>query len=172
MAKPVTVHTIESLKAKTVEIGDCWIWQGYFANKTPQVYWDGKVMSVRRVIKELQTGKKAYKNIYISTKCGEEKCINPDHYRYSTMREHMILMAKNANPQGIKRRMKLREAAKKRGLIKLTDEQVSNILMSDESGPVLAARFNVTRGLINKIRNGSCRFINKQISNPFAGLMQ
>ena len=37
----IKTHTLESLRARCVEEGDCLIWQGYSANNTPQVYMAG-----------------------------------------------------------------------------------------------------------------------------------
>ena len=172
MAKPVTIHTLKSLRAKTIEIGKCWIWQGYVANKTPQIYYKGSVTSVRRVIVELRNRQPVPKDIYISTSCENCMCINPHHYIYRTHQEHMSYMAKNLDQGNIQRRIKLSEAARKRGLQKLSDEQIKDILVSDLSGAELGRQLNVSRGLVALIRRGKNRSLDHQLNNPFAGLMK
>lgn len=172
MSKPLTIHTIDSLKERTIEIGDCWIWQGYMANGSPQVYHYDRIRTVRRVMKELISGEAPPKHLYIAAKCGDPKCVNPDHFICRTRQQHMSYMAGNTDQKNINRRIKLREAAKKRGLQKLTDEQIKDILASDLSGAELGRRLNVSRGLIGLIRRGKSRTITVQTNNPFAGLMR
>ncbi len=172
MSKPLKIHTIDSLKERTIEVGDCWIWQGYMANGSPQVYYQGKVKTVRRVMRELISGVAPAKHLSIGTKCGDPKCINPDHFICRTRQQHMSHMACQLDQKDIGRRIKLREAAKKRGLQKLTDDQIKDILASDLSGAELGRRLNVSRGLIGLIRRGKSRTITAQTNNPFAGLMR
>ena len=47
-------------------------------------------------------------------------------------------------------------------------EQVREIRLSEDSGPVLAERYGVNRSLIGGIRRGTAW---RDYSNPFAGLM-
>ena len=145
MAKPVTIHTLDSLKENCIEIGECWIWQGYFHNGNPQVYYKDRVMSVRRVIHDILKGELPAKNISVSTKCGEPGCVNPDHYVYRLPTQHLKYMASRVDSNSVERRMKLRESARKRGLFKLTEEQVKEILVSPLSGAELARRMNVNK---------------------------
>ena len=51
--KKHAIHTAESLLARTIEVGDCLEWQGYFANGTPYVSNNGKMTSVRRLFSGL-----------------------------------------------------------------------------------------------------------------------
>ena len=172
MAKPVTIHTLDSLKENCIEIGECWIWQGYFHNGNPQVYHKDRVMSVRRVIHEILKGELPARHISVSTNCGEPGCVNPDHYVYRLPTQHLKYMASRVDSNSVERRMKLRESARKRGLFKLTEEQVKEILVSPLSGAELARRMNVNKSLVSSIRRGTARSINNQINNPFAGLMR
>jgi len=81
-------------------------------------------------------------------------------------------MAKNLDQGNIQRRIKLSEAARKRGLQKLSDEQIKDILVSDLSGAELGRQLNVSRGLVALIRRGKNRSLDHQLNNPFAGLMK
>jgi hypothetical protein len=82
MGPPRTYHTIETLKARTIDEGDCWLWQGYIQNGTPQVmhYRQNKkgMYSVRRLLRELQVGRAMPDGHYGNT-CGNPQCVSPDH---------------------------------------------------------------------------------------------
>lgn len=164
-------HTIESLKARTIEEGDCWLWQGYKANGTPQVSnprpgFSSKMYSVRRLMRELVTGKPTPDGHYV-TSCGTTDCVNPKHVLYRTDEQHLQTIGRLSST-GVAKSLKLRQYYMTIGRAKLTDAIAQEIRLSNESSPALAKRYGVDRSLISKVRRGQAW---KVLANPFRGLM-
>lgn len=91
----IKTHTLESLRARCVEEGDCLIWQGYSANNTPQVYMagptsnaghNGRPVSVRWLMALLDGDAEAAaeqepgarRGFWVAT-CGVIGCVAPQH---------------------------------------------------------------------------------------------
>lgn len=169
--KPRAVHTLESLTARTIEEGDCLIWQGYIVNKTPQVgaYPDGKktMVSVRKLMRELQTGRPQPKGHYGNT-CGNHACVNPDHTIWKSEAVHMKVMAKKRRVTNVTA-SKLRQYRVDTGQAKLCEDKAQEIRLSTEPGPVLAERFGVSRSWINRIKRGE---VWRVLSSPWQGLFK
>lgn len=172
MAKPKRTHTIESLLLRTHEYGECNLWDGYCAHKTPQVHFQGKMAGVRRVMHFLKTGIPFNKTMYFSSSCGEHLCVNPQHIVCQDTTAHMARMSSLVDPRSVNRRMKLVAAAKARGLSKLTNEQVMQIFNDNRSGPAVAKDFNICKAMVSKIRRGHHAALNLSNNNVFAGLMK
>ena len=162
--RQITVHTVDSLKNRTIEVGECREWQGYFGNGTPQVSNNGEMVSVRRLFTELLGGQIS-KGYYVP-KCNNKTCVNPDHTVFHTVSVHLKKAAKIAvlNPT---RRIKI-QINKRATVAKLTQEKADEIRYSDEPSRVLAQRYGVDKSVICRIRKGNA-WVN--LSNPFAGLM-
>lgn len=171
MSKTRAVHTVESLKARTIVQGDCWLWQGYSANNTPQVgaYPDGKktMVSVRKLMRELLSGQPQPAGHYGQT-CGNPLCVNPSHTLWRGEKSHMRHMAKKRKVTAVTA-MKLREYRIKSGMAKIDEAQAEEIRMSNESGPVLAERFGVSKSWINKIKRGRAWRV---LSSAWEGLIR
>lgn len=169
---PRKIHTVESLKDRTIEVGDCWEWQGYSAHGTPQVFSPKngskrRMVSVRRLFRELVTGQEQPDGFY-SVSCGNVECVNPDHTLYRTERGHFKSMAKKVGASPV-RALKLSQYHRTVGKAKLTEEKAQEIRLSNESGPVLAERYGVNRSLISRVRRGE---IWRCMTNPFRGLIR
>src|SRR5687767_8625125 len=95
--KPVAVQTMESLLARTVEEGECLIWRGYVANKTPQVAHNGKMVTVRRLMLQLQ-GKDP--KDYCASSCGDPLCVAPHHIVSRSKSLHLKRMTKMSATDG------------------------------------------------------------------------
>lgn len=169
--KPRTVHTLESLQARTIEEGDCWLWQGYIQNKTPQVvaYPAGnkRMVSVRRLLRELTTGQKQPDGHYGNT-CGNTCCVNPEHTIWKGQQAHMRYMAKKRVVSNVMAN-KLRQHRIESGLAKITESKAQEIRSSSEPGPVLAERYGVSKGLINRIKRGT---VWRVLVSPWQGLFR
>lgn len=166
MTREIKRHTLETLLARTVEVGECNEWLGYIANDTPQVSHGGKMMTVRRVMHELQ-GKSA-EGYYLSTSCGNPRCVNPAHAFVRTSAAHLKRMNRNVDHGGLLRIIKLQQVA--RGRRKLTDEQVQQIRNDPRPSRAVASDHGVSKGLVCLIRAGKAH--RPISSNPFAGLMR
>ena len=167
-------HTIQSLKARTVEEGDCWLWQGYKANGTPQVChprpgFSSKMYSVRRLMRDLVTGKPTPDGHYV-TRCHNSACVNPEHVLFNMDEQHMKRIGRNVSASAnITRSMKLRKYRIRIGHAKLSEQIAQEIRLSNESCTALGARYGVDKSLISKVRRGTAW---KVLANPFQGLFQ
>lgn len=168
MSKPRAVHTVESLLARTDEIGECRVWNGYYGNAgTPQVCHEGGMVSVRKLIVELEG--KPINGKYFAVNCDTCGCIEPKHIvqRYPTV--HYKAMAKKAHEgtAATYRKKRVTIARRSRPDTKLDLEKVREIRASEESSPILAEKYGVSRSLISRIRSGKQW---RDEANPFAGL--
>ena len=171
MSKPRTEPTLDSLKARTIEEGDCWLWQGYLQNNTPQVasYKDGgkRMVSVRKLLRELETGRPQPDGHYSNT-CGNPLCVNPDHTLWRGQEAHMRAMVKKRKFSDVTAN-KLRSFRVNTGLAKLSETKAQEIRLSEETGQVLAERYGVSKSWINRIKRGE---VWRVLSSPFAGLFK
>ena len=171
MSRPRTTHTLDSLKARCIEVGDCWEWQGYLGNNTPQVvaYPDGKkkMVSVRRLLRELITGQPQPDGHYSNT-CGNRLCVNPDHTIWKSEAVHMKTMGRKRKVSAVTAN-KLRKYRVDNGLAKLNEYKAQIIRLSPEPAPVLAERFGVSKSWINRIRRGAAWRV---LAGPWMGLFK
>jgi len=171
VSRPRITHTVDSLKARCIEVGECWEWQGYMQNNTPQVigYPGGlkKMVSVRRVLRELLTGQSQPDGHY-GNSCGNTRCVNPDHTLYKSQALHMRAMGKKRKVSMVTAN-KLRKFRVEAGLAKLDEEKAQEIRLSDEPAPVLAEKFGVSKSWITKIRRGKAWRV---LASPWQGLFK
>lgn len=174
MAKPITNHTVESLMANTIEVGDCLEWQGYFATDkyTPYVCHGGKMVAVRKLLATLE-GRDSPKAVYWGVTCDNWRCVHPEHTVGRTSAQHIVRMAKAVEHKSASRIAKLQEAARKRDVCKVKDEATAQaIRMDPRSCSKTAAAFGISKSLAAKIKSGKAW---KQVSataNPWGGLMR
>lgn len=164
--KPKTIHTIESLKARTVEEGECWNWTGYLGNKVPHVCHNGKMHSVRRLFRDLMD-KPVQAGSYIYPNCGNTICVNPKHNVALTRKQFSKRIGKMA-AGNLMRKIKV-QAFKQRTVGKLTWDQADEIRVSTEPSRQVASKFGVDKSLICRIRAGKAWV---RYNSPFAGLMR
>lgn len=162
--KQQKIHTVTTLKERTIEVGDCWEWTGYCANGTPSVCHKGKMIAVRRLFTELLGGQ--LKDGYYVPKCKNRACVNPDHTAYNDPKQHMKKAAKVALKSPT-RRLKI-QLYKRATVAKLTQEQADEIRVSEGPSRVIAEKYGVNKSVVCRIRAGKA-WVNLQ--NPFAGLM-
>lgn len=165
MTRKLTTHTIDTLMARTTEVGDCMEWQGYSTNNVPQVFHDGKIYAVRRLIL-LLSGKVLKPGDHASCRCGNRLCVKPEHIVHRNRTQHASAMGKSPVRKELQRSAKLADFAREHRA-KLTMEIAREIRCSSESGQVLADRFGVHRSLVSRIRRGQMW---RDFSSPFAGL--
>ena len=169
MAKPLAQHTVESIMARTVEEGDCALWTGYAQNRTPQIYDAGRMVPVRGLLSRLLGREEPKERGYWASTCGSDLCVKNQHTTYRTDSQHYAYMAKRMQTmpavQSI-RRAKISKARTK----KLTDDQVHEILHSNESSRVVAERVGISKSLVCRYRRGELG--GTIATNMFMGLIQ
>lgn len=155
--------------AKTEDYGQCKEWTGYYANKiNPAIFHEGRLWPVRKVICQLQR-KVVQPTDFVSTSCGNPKCVSPFHIEIRSQVEHMTIMAGKVEHLHPSRLLKLTESAQVRR--KLTDEQINQILTEDKSCRQFAQLFSVNQSLISKIRRGQAHRMHSARNNPFFRLL-
>jgi hypothetical protein len=171
VSKARTTHTLESLRSRVIEVGDCWEWQGYIQNNTPQVigYPDGKkkMVSVRRMLREIITGQPQPDGHYGNT-CGNPRCVNPDHTLWKSAAAHMRAMGRERKVSTVTAN-KLRKFRVEAGLAKLDESKAQEIRLSSEPASVVAERFGVSKSWITKIRRGAAWRV---LTSPWQGLFK
>lgn len=168
--KRKTIQTIESLMERTSIEGDCIEWQGYvYAGNNPQVSHCGKMIAVRKLVMLLHE-RKVPEKAYYKTTCGNDLCVRLEHIKVVDQKRHMISMAKKVNHNAPTRIRKLQKVAESRR--KLTDEQVQDIILSDQPSRALAAAYGVSKGTILKVKAHRARRVVSASVNPFVGLMR
>lgn len=161
-----TVHTEESLLARTEEVGHCMEWQGYLEGGNPAVCHQGKMIMVRRLLLNLR-GVDIPAGSYVATKCDNPLCVHPDHIKIRTRSQHAAAMSKNVSQNSVVRVRKLMDFARE-NRAKLSMQQAMEIRASSEPASVLQKRYPVSKSRINRIKNGEAW---RDLSSPFAGLM-
>ena len=168
MSKPKTIHTVESLLARSTEEGECHLWDGYSTNKTPMVHQDGKMRAVRRVLLDLLGVEVRGK--YLATSCGNPLCINPEHISQRTEKMHVMRMAKNAHKGAAAVRHQIGVLKWRRANPLKINEEIAAAIRADDRHPVeVAQHYGVSKSLVFKIRRGDMWRDN---SNPFIALAQ
>lgn len=78
-------------------------------------------------------------------RCDTPPCVNPEHLEVGTHAENMADKTRRGkDPVG-----------ERNPMVKLSEADARAIRSSGESGPVLAARYGVTRTTINRIKKGT-----------------
>lgn len=76
--------------------GECWIWEGKYLNRTCYFRYRGKNFLANRVAYELTFGAIST-GLYVIRKCGNDRCVKPDHLVTGTHRDMMAIMRKNGH---------------------------------------------------------------------------
>ena len=164
VGRPRVVQTVELLRARCNEVGECLEWTGYMTNNVPQVTHMGHMVPVRRLMLEL-SGRPVRDGAFVGCDCGNKSCVNPEHAVIRTPTQHLQKMANIGAYNEAARLAKLMMHARKRS--KLTVDAVRDIRLSSDSSNEVAKQYGVSRQTISRIRSGDAW---KETSSPFAGL--
>lgn len=160
-------HTLESLLAKTVEEGQCLLWQGLIdCHGVPKVNHECKKQGVRKVILEFM-GKKVPQGHFLVASCGNRACVCPEHVTMLTPKQHAALRGGSKRKNYAVARANMAAAARQRQG-KLTMEKAREIRLRTEPAPKIAGEYGVHKSLINAIRRGVAW--REYSADPFAGL--
>lgn len=162
--------TLDDIKARCEEIGECWIWQKtLLRGKVPVMKIAGKTVYPRRAVWQLHNGKEIPSSMVVTHRksCGDPLCCNPDHL--TLISRKALVQRTGAEGKFSTARIKAKIAATKRKKSKLSQEAVREIIASDDSIPTLAKKHGITEAYGYMIRRGLFR---REIGSPFSGLMR
>lgn len=160
--------TLDDIKARCDEVGECWIWKGTFLRGRFPVFRAGpKTLYAKREAWVAHNGKPVPDGMCVVNKkaCNDYKCCNPSHLTLATKKQ--VLQKVVADGKLHTTKIKAKIAKSKRAKSKLSDEAVAEIRYGDEPIPVLAARHGISEGYGYMIRRGDSR---QDFSSPFQGL--
>lgn len=158
---------IERVLKHIDEVGDCWEWNGATQSNspTPSINWKRQCKPVRRVLAEAMG--KAIQGKFVTCKCRNELCVNPDHLLVVTRKRLQEMLAKERNYQVNPVRMK-KLADKARLNSKLTVELAAEIRDAEGTQREIAARYGISQATVSVIKRGKTW---RDYSNPFAQLI-
>lgn len=164
-----TTHTLHTLRARTMQVGDCWEWLGSYATggRYPQVRHEGRQSMVRRVVLRL-SGIELLAGRHVTATCENFRCVNPEHLRQDTHQEISARAGAQGLMSGPVRGARI-AATKRAQMATLTIEQVREIRQHTTTHAVAAAQYGVHPSKIAAIRQHRI-WKDYQAPNPFAGL--
>lgn len=167
MTENIESELIGRVRAKIIEEGDCWIWQGRTnQDAMPRMDWNGRRdQMVRRVIVQ-DSGKTIPKGMVVSPTCDNRLCVCPKHMKVVTVREARGMAAKAGAYRNANRNRKAAMTLRARSHI--TEEVVAQIKAAGSS-PEAARLTGVSVSYAWSIRAGLSR---RNFANPFEGLMR
>lgn len=158
---------IERVRKHIDEVGDCWEWNGAMQSNapTPAINWKRRCKPVRRVLAEAMG--KAIQGKFVTCKCRNELCVNPDHLMVVTRKRLQEMLSKERNyTSNPVRNKKLADKARLKS--KLTSELAAEVREADGTQREIAARFGISQATVSVIKRGKTW---RDYSNPFAQLI-
>ena len=152
------VVDLKSLLARTVEVGDCLVWQGWTNKRgTACVRYMGKQNQAVRLSYLLSRGlaESDIEGLMTWASCGDKLCINPKHICCGTRQQWRAFRhsigADKPKPSTVAKHML---NGRKPGKCKLNMEIVRQIRESDETSAEWARRLSVHKDTIAMARRG------------------
>jgi len=144
-------HTLETIKERSEEEGDCWLWQAATSGKRPMLRHDGIAINVRTYIaKHLQ--KRNTSGRLVTMKCENLSCVNPDHIIILTRTQLQLRTVKRTNYASNPARRQRIAAASQR-LSKLDWNKVREIRSMEGSSQGIARKLGLWFSTVHSIRN-------------------
>jgi hypothetical protein len=157
--------TLDLILAKSIEEGDCWIWQGGCGHGTPHISENRRAVPVRRWIAQHHLAKNVA-GMLATNSCGNPLCVSPDHVLVVTRARLQQLtvdrLRYHLNPA---RNAKLSAAARARS--KFSPELIEQIRHAEGPQRAIARAFGVSFDTVNKIKAGKTY---KTYGSPWQGL--
>lgn len=161
--------TLEEIRERCEEVGNCWIWQGATTENGYPIMKKGSkgpCLLVRRVVAKLK-GKEPKPRQPVITTCGEKCCCNPAHVKLSTTKEVAQAAADAGAYSSMDRRAKIAKYRRMAPGAKLNEDKAREIRLSSKTSAALAEEYGVCLSLVKSIRAGRAW---RDYASPFAGL--
>lgn len=153
------VKTLDDIRARCAMVDDgCWAWRYSTINgKTPQVRYQGKATTTRRVALEL-SGRPVGRGMFVICKPGcHEQCVNPQHLKALDGVAYRLHLASIGVIENAAHQAARTASVRSRHTTKLTRNAAEDIrrrVASGEDRGALAVEFGVSRGHINRVAIG------------------
>lgn len=151
--------TLEQIRMRCDEVGDCWIWTQSCAgnSKTPQMRFERRAVNARRVTFFLHNG---FWPSMVCASCRNPKCVAPGCAVQTTAKGRGRLARKRPESAGRRAAMVARASSR------FTDEMIATVRAASNAKEGAKA-VGMSWAYAKAIRSGRAR---KDYSNPFAGL--
>ena len=125
----------------------CWLWDGPYYRAGYGIFCCRGYAEKRahRFFYEYYVGP-IPDGLFVCHKCDVPSCVNPDHLFVGSNADNMADMVHKGRSADLR--------GEKSSMAKLTSAAVREILTSDDSGAVLAAKFGVARSTVNAVMSG------------------
>lgn len=155
------------IKSRCTEEGTCWLWTGaQDGHGRPQMRHDGKVVYVRRLVRELADGKPIPPGLVAAAHCGQKLCVSPLCSCVATDKQRAQMAAVRGVFGGATRTRKM--TATKHANSRITADMVQRIRLAPPPCSRIASEVGVSVSHVKAIRRGTAR---RDLGNPFAGLV-
>ena len=144
-------HTLETIKARCIEEGDCLLWQGGKRDGRPTLQHEGQSKSVRAYI-AVHLQKRRLSGRVVTERCGCLDCVNPSHFAYLTPAE----LGRRTEKRSLHKMTPVyrqKVSAGKQRSSKLDWDKVREIRASSEPTKAIALKMGTSTDNIISIRN-------------------
>ena len=173
------MKTLEEIKGRCyIDEAGHWIWRGAVQDvatpiiQGPNLSKGGKLQpqTGARLVWQLKHQIPVPAKYRCYAECFVPLCVNPDCIvANTTTAMHAKRKKAGLLMQSVRRTLANRRSA--HSTSRLTHDMVKEILASNESGPVLGARFGISRALVSKVRTGKTGLRFQPIGGMFTGLL-
>jgi len=157
------IRTLDDVKARCEEVGNCWEWQLGYQNKgrTPAAAYGKIRLGARRLAWMLANGPLPEGWVVVST-CGNYRCVNPEHIKI--MPERQARSKLSSKPISSARRAKI--IATRRARHGVAPEIRVAALEMEGSCVTVGAALGIGASTVSKIRRSA------PANNPWFGLVR
>lgn len=161
--------TLDDIRARCIDDGGCWIWQGALAHGQPAMRLPGgRCTTVRRAVLELVKGRRIRTGRVVVAVCGCKACVNPEHLQEVTRSTVTKRAWQRARRQAASvANWRIARARRALPNTRLNEQQVLLIRASEEPCSVLAQRYGCSQSTIRRVKSGS---IWRDYASPWAGM--
>lgn len=156
MTRPRTPPpTIDDIRARCTDLGDCWLWQGGKSSTGhPMLYGELRRVLVRRYVWQLLGHELPAKPLVLKATCGEVLCCNPKHLAVWT-RSQLVAEA-YASSRNTDAEYGARFAARVKQGTKIDMQKARAIRADQRTSDAVAAEMGISASMVRKIRSGQC----------------